>query len=70
MIARPGRLSVRVYDVRGRLVRTVCDENVEQGVTLSWDGRDDRGAQAASGIYFYEARMHGEIKVGRMTLVK
>jgi len=69
-IARPGRLSVRVYDVRGRLVRTVCDENVEQGVTLTWDGRDDRGAQAASGIYFYEARMHGEVKVGRMTLVK
>ena len=69
-IARPGRLTVKVFDVRGRLVRTVLDEHVDQGATLSWDGRDDQGAQAASGTYFYEARMHGEVQVGRMLLVK
>ncbi len=69
-IARPGRLTVRVFDLRGRLVRTVLDEHVDQGVGLSWDGRDEAGAQAASGVYFYEARMHGEIEVGRMMLLK
>ena len=69
-IARPGRLTVKVFDVRGRLVRTVLDEHVDQATTLSWDGRDDRGGQVASGTYFYEARMHGEVQVGRMLLVK
>lgn len=69
-IARPGRLTVKVFDVRGQLVRTVLDEHVDQGVALSWDGRNDQGAQAASGAYFYEARMHGEVQVGRMLLMK
>ena len=69
-IARAGHLTVRVFDLRGRLVRTVLDEHVDQGATLSWDGRDDRGGQVASGAYFYEARMHGEVRVGRMLLLK
>lgn len=69
-IVRAGHLTVRVFDLRGRLVRTVLDEHVDQGATLSWDGRDDRGGQVASGAYFYEARMHGEVRVGRMMLLK
>ena len=69
-IARAGRLTVRVFDLRGRLVRTVLDEHVDQRATLSWDGHNDQGAQVASGAYFYEARMHGEVQVGRMVLLK
>ena len=69
-VARPGRLTVKVFDLRGRLVRTVLDEQVNEGASLSWDGRDDQGAQVASGAYFYEARMHGEVRVGRMLLMK
>ncbi len=69
-IARAGRLTVNVYDMRGRLVRTVLDEHVEQGVAVSWDGRDAAGAQAASGVYFYVARMHDDVQVGRMMLLK
>lgn len=41
------------YDITGRLVRTLVDE--EQGAgsyTVEWDGRDDKGMEAPAGIYF------------------
>ena len=49
------RVSVRIYDVSGRLVRTLINgEYFAQGThTVSWNGRNDAGAPVASGAYFY-----------------
>ncbi|MFN2369530.1 MAG: T9SS type A sorting domain-containing protein [Candidatus Krumholzibacteriia bacterium] len=69
-VARPGRLTVTIYDLRGRLVRTLLDEQVEAAGSVDWDAIDARGARAASGVYFYEARMHGESRVGKVMLLK
>jgi cytochrome c peroxidase len=42
-----------VYDVTGRLVRSLVDSAVPAGVhAATWDGTDARGARVASGIYF------------------
>jgi len=50
---RAGTASVRVYDVRGALVRTLLDTRAEGGVThVRWDGRDQSGVLASNGIYF------------------
>ncbi len=66
-----GPVSVRVYNVRGELVRTLVDEDVEAGAhSVRWQGRDDRGSSAASGVYFYEVRTGGEAVVGKMSLVR
>jgi len=47
-----GRVALRVYDFRGRLVRTLLDGMQTPGVKRAiWDGKDDRGGEAASGIY-------------------
>jgi len=49
-----GPLSARIFDVRGTLVRTVYDGSIQPGAhSLTWDGRDDRGNPAPSGVYFY-----------------
>ncbi len=49
------RTSLRFYDVRGRLVRTLVDGLVPPGrYQVSWDGKDDRGAAVSPGVYFYE----------------
>jgi hypothetical protein len=46
-------VEARVYDVQGRLVRTVVDGVVERGVRrLRWDGQDQAGRVAAAGVYF------------------
>ena len=66
-----GHLDISIYNVRGQLVRKVIDETVASGAAkLAWDGRDERGANVASGAYFYVAKKAGERKVGKIVLVK
>jgi hypothetical protein len=47
------RVNLAVYDVHGRLVRTVVAGMREAGEDFTdWDGRDERGRAVGSGIYF------------------
>lgn len=62
---------LRVYDMRGRLVRTLLDEVVAPGVaTAVWRGRDDRGENVASGLYFFNLVVGDEVFTRKMTLLK
>ncbi|MCB1184376.1 T9SS type A sorting domain-containing protein [bacterium] len=69
-IKAPGRLTLKVFDVRGQLVKTLIDGHVEESSHILWDGTDASGAKVASGVYFTEARMGGDVQVGKMALVK
>ncbi|MBN2200346.1 T9SS type A sorting domain-containing protein, partial [bacterium] len=47
-----GRAKVQVFDIRGRLVRTLADGSFTEGfVSVHWDGSDDDGRRLASGLY-------------------
>ena len=47
-------LTLSVYDISGRLVRTLVDRRMRPGsYTEQWDGTDARGNRVASGVYFY-----------------
>jgi flagellar hook assembly protein FlgD len=49
-------VSLRFYDIRGHLVRTLIDRHHSGGAhEVAWDGRDSRGRTVSSGVYF--ARM-------------
>jgi hypothetical protein len=49
-----GNVSLRVYDVTGRTVRTLASGHQKAGsYTVSWDARDSRGKQVPYGVYFY-----------------
>ncbi len=64
-------VNLRIYDVRGRLVRTLIDDWKEPGsYQVSWDGRDDRGRRVASGIYFYTIRTEDFSSTRKMILIK
>jgi hypothetical protein len=53
-LASAGRVRLRIYDVAGRLVRTLVDEDRAAGrYTETWTGLDTRGARVTSGVYFY-----------------
>lgn len=67
---RAGHLSLKVYDLKGQLVRTLIDERIESSGHVMWDGTDDRGQRVGSGVYFAEARTAGQVKVQKMALVK
>jgi len=51
-LARPGPVRLGLYDARGRLVRTLLQEARPAGThEVAWDGTDDTGRPAASGVY-------------------
>jgi hypothetical protein len=52
-IPAPKHVTLRVYSVTGKLVRTLVDATVSQGVHRApWNGRDSAGRVVSSGIYF------------------
>ena len=69
-VALPGRLEVKIYDLRGRLVRTLFDGQVTTSGFVDWHGDDARGANVASGVYFYEVRMGDEVTIAKMALIR
>jgi hypothetical protein len=47
-----GWVMIAVYNQRGRLIRKIAEKSFGAGQhTLAWDGRDEKGTRAGSGIY-------------------
>ncbi len=70
-LPRPGMLSVEVIDLLGRSVRRICLGEAKAGyVDISWDGRDDRGADVASGVYYCRVVAETESASRKMVLVR
>jgi len=54
-------VSLEIYNITGRLVKTLVDGRQEAGVhSVVWDGRDARGQEVGSGIYFYRLQVIGD----------
>ncbi|MEZ4386258.1 MAG: S8 family serine peptidase [Candidatus Krumholzibacteriia bacterium] len=70
-LPRAGEVNLAVYDLKGRLVRTLQDGRQAAGeYGVRWDGRDDRGGQAASGIYLYRLITEEGTLARKMIMVK
>ncbi len=68
---RAGHVSIKIYNLKGELVRTLVDASQDAGRhTVVWDGTNDHGASVASGVYFYETRTAGKVAIQKMALVK
>ncbi len=66
-----GQVDLRVYDVRGALVRTLeSGELVAGHHQYVWNGTADSDRPVPSGVYFYRLKAAGEVITRRMTLVK
>ena len=70
-VAASGHVSLRIYDLRGRLVRSLVDETVAPGrFDVAWNGRDDHGRTVSSGPYFCQMVAVGHVEVAKLLLVK
>ncbi len=70
-LARSGPASLRVYNLRGQLVRTLLDGDLAEGHhTANWDGRDLAGRAVSSGTYFYRLEGAGTLQQRKMQLVR
>lgn len=71
VLDRDASVRLRVYDLAGRLVRTLVDEGRPAGPhTAFWDGRSDEGRTVASGAYVYRLDAGSTVLMKRMTLLK
>jgi hypothetical protein len=69
--AKPVPATVALYDLRGRLVRTLWHGPIAPGAqSLTWDGHTESGAQAASGIYLARIRIADQEQSLKLTLAK
>jgi hypothetical protein len=64
-------VNVAVYDLRGRLVRKLVDEQKTPGrYQIHWDGRDDRGQEVSSGVYLYRITAGEFVSTRKMVMVQ
>ncbi len=70
-LERGGRETVLVFDSGGRRVRTLFDGLLSAGpFSLLWDGKDDKGADVASGVYFARFGGTGRAASARIILAR
>ncbi|RMF69992.1 MAG: T9SS C-terminal target domain-containing protein, partial [Calditrichaeota bacterium] len=65
-----GRVTLTIYNLLGQKVRTLVNQNRSAGsYMVVWDGRDDAGEIAPSGLYFYRLSVNGRVAATRKTLL-
>ena len=70
-LAGTARVNITVFDTAGRRVRQLVDETKRPGVySAVWDGRNDGGRQAATGVYFYRMKTGDYTQTLKMVLIK
>ncbi|MCK9996252.1 MAG: T9SS type A sorting domain-containing protein [Candidatus Krumholzibacteria bacterium] len=71
-IPEQAAVSLQVFDVSGRLVRVLIDNEIVAGGRQEtvWNGRDDTGRNVATGVYFYRLETGQWSKMKRMALIK
>jgi len=68
---RSGPVKLQVFDVQGRLVRTLVNEIRTAGpYRIDWDGKDNAGRTAAAGLYMYRLVAGDMVQQKKMTLLK
>jgi endonuclease/exonuclease/phosphatase family metal-dependent hydrolase len=70
-VLEAGVVHLSVYNLQGQLVRTLVSGEMNPGHhAITWNGRDDGGRLAPSGVYLYKLRVNGFEKTRKMTLMK
>jgi flagellar hook capping protein FlgD len=65
------KVSIKIYDVAGRMVRALVDGPQAAGVySVSWNGHDEQGTTLRPGMYFVQVRIGNEQQRVRVTFLK
>jgi hypothetical protein len=70
-LPEPGVVSLKIYNIKGELVRTLVNEYKPAGDHIAiWNGKDDAGMEVASGIYLYRIQAGKFADSKKMILMK
>jgi hypothetical protein len=64
-------VSIKIYDVAGRLVKTLVNETRDAGrYEVTWDGTNNHNSTVASGVYFYKMNTNEFEQTKKMVLLR
>ena len=71
----PDTVTIKIYSVNGRLLRTLDDASAHRGVNETyWDGRDEIGVRCANGVYLYRVIANTEDgrieQIGKLAILR
>jgi hypothetical protein len=70
-LEKRGSVDLSVYNILGRKVKTLANTEMDAGPhDVLWDGTDDSGDMAASGVYFYKLEAGNFVKTKKMLMLK
>jgi len=70
-LVEAGEVQLIVYDIAGRKIQTLVSTRLESGFyDITWDGRNGRGEDVASGVYFARLVAGGKSESVKMSLVR
>jgi len=70
-LPRGGRVTLTVYDMMGRVIRTLVDGHKDPGRhTITWSGESDSGEPVGVGVYFCTLHVGDYTKVRKLVLLK
>jgi hypothetical protein len=70
-LPQASHVKIEIFNILGQKVKTLVDEDMRAGIFIvDWDGKDKRGLEVSSGIYFYRI-VAGEFSdIKKMVLLK
>ena len=70
-LAKTGHVKISIYNMLGQKIQDLVNQKVIAGThEVAWNGKDQSGKAASSGIYFYRMETDSHIAMKKMTLIK
>jgi len=70
-LAEAGVMNLQIYNIKGQSIRTLINKKLEPGrYNTIWDGKDDKGGDVSSGIYYYRMKSGNYSSCRKMILMK
>jgi len=70
-LPKDSKVEIAIYNILGRKVKTLVNEHQQAGYkTVVWDGKNQKGNEVASGVYFYRITADDFVQSKKMLLLK
>ena len=70
-VPKRSRVVIKIYNIVGQVIKTLVDEEKDPGYfTAPWDGRDEKGREVTSGVYFYQMKAGDFCQMKKMILLR
>ena len=70
-LSQKGKVRLTILNVQGKEVKALVDQYQHQGnYKIFWNGKDNQGGDAATGVYFYQLKINEFLQTKKLTLIR